>query len=400
MLFKNEQDLKDFINNRVIEKKDLEYKLTLPNFDNDTEKVEILADISSFANTNGGVLIYGIREEAGEPKEIVGMEIEDIDKTVSRIENILRDGIKPRIPGIETHPIKLSTGKIVLIISIPKSFISPHRVIFRGHDKFYARNTNGKYQMDVDELRIAFNLSQTITEKIRDFRKERIAEIMNDETPVPMPKGAKICLHLIPFISLKPGQIYELKENVLRTLPPIYSEGWNYRYNFDGFVTFNFINKGEYSGKSWSYVQFFRNGILESVDGQILKARSNKEKRLYFIPGFSLEKELIKAFKNYLTIFKTLNIELPIFVFLSLTEVKGYSMFTRGTSKIRDDENNNIPKIDRNVLLLPEVLIETYDCSPEKVLKPCFDSIWNACGYPYSHYYNEKGEWIGEKKNL
>ena len=29
---------------------------------------------------------------------------------------------------------------------------------------------------------------------------------------------------------------------------------------------------------------------------------------------------------------------------------------------------------------------------PDAVLKPCFDSIWNACGYPRSMNYDEEGK--------
>ena len=49
--------------------------------------------------------------------------------------------------------------------------------------------------------------------------------------------------------------------------------------------------------------------------------------------------------------------------------------------------------IDREILQLPEIIIESYDASAEKVLKPCFDSIWNACGFPISLNYNDEGGW-------
>ncbi|MBU7009184.1 MAG: hypothetical protein HXS46_00730 [Theionarchaea archaeon] len=48
--------------------------------------------------------------------------------------------------------------------------------------------------------------------------------------------------------------------------------------------------------------------------------------------------------------------------------------------------------IDRDVLALPEIMIENYDIIARDILKPCFDSIWNACGFPRSLNYNEAGE--------
>ncbi len=49
--------------------------------------------------------------------------------------------------------------------------------------------------------------------------------------------------------------------------------------------------------------------------------------------------------------------------------------------------------IDRDVLLLPEVIIENYDEKASKILKFCFDALWNAFGYPKSENYSESGEW-------
>ncbi len=51
--------------------------------------------------------------------------------------------------------------------------------------------------------------------------------------------------------------------------------------------------------------------------------------------------------------------------------------------------------IDRDILLLPEIVIESYDVIAEDILRPCFDSIWNACGFPRSPNYDDTGEWVG-----
>jgi hypothetical protein len=82
-----------------------------------------------------------------------------------------------------------------------------------------------------------------------------------------------------------------------------------------------------------------------------------------------------------------LGVEPPIFIFLTLIGVKGYSMsFNR-------DGRDEVHKIDRDILLLPEAIIEGYDFVAEDVLRLCFDSIWNACGLPRSLNYDEDGNW-------
>ncbi len=54
---------------------------------------------------------------------------------------------------------------------------------------------------------------------------------------------------------------------------------------------------------------------------------------------------------------------------------------------------DEVHTIDRDILQLPEVMLQNYDEKAENVLKPCFDSIWNACGFRGSFNYNEKEEW-------
>ncbi len=77
-----------------------------------------------------------------------------------------------------------------------------------------------------------------------------------------------------------------------------------------------------------------------------------------------------------------------MFVFLTLLGVKGYSM---GLNPEHYDTEGY--QIDSDILQLPEVIIESYDEVAKNILRPCFNSIWNACGFPRSFNYNDKGEW-------
>lgn len=53
-----EADLLALVQDQAFEDKHLEYKLTLPGGSNDDKK-EFLADVSSFANADGGIILYG-----------------------------------------------------------------------------------------------------------------------------------------------------------------------------------------------------------------------------------------------------------------------------------------------------------------------------------------------------
>lgn len=362
----DEDYLQSLIDNKVLERKTLEYKEVLSG-NSDAEKREFLADVSSFANAAGGDLIFGIKEVKGVPTELCGLTIANVDDKKLRLENIIRNGIKPRIPGISIREIPLQSSKVVIIIRIPRSWVLPHMVTFKNLSRFYSRNSTGKYQLDVPEIRALFALSETTTERIRNFRRGRLSNIVSGETPVALIKDRpKVILHIIPFGAFDPSVKFDIS-----ILP---KRGERFGYNFDGLLKYEAF----FQSLADTYLQIFRNGIIESV-------------RVYDfeqIPSELYERELLRDLSDYLLLQKRLGIEPPLFIMLSLLDVKGYTMaITRGKTAA----------IDRDALPVPEIMIENIDCDPAEVMRPLFDTVWNAAGWPRSMNYNEKGEWVGQK---
>lgn len=380
----NFNDLEQLGTDTVLEGKTIEYKQQLPD-SSDSNRKEFLADISSFANASGGDLIFGITEEKGSPKNINGMEIEDIDSEIRKYENIIRDGIEPRII-FSTRAINISDKKFIFIFRINKSWIGPHRVIYKGHDKFYSRNSAGKYALDTNELKNAFNLSQTLTEQIIKFKTERIIQLSADNLPLPFYNGGKIILHLIPLESFSPN--YSIDLNPIISAPaklrPIYASGWSHRINLEGVLSY----AESRDGKSHSYVQLYRNGIIEAVEGLIL--REDKEKKI--IPSLTYELELLKSLSELLKLAKELGINMPIVIFLTLVGVKDWEM---GVDSSRFDYEDYY-KIDRDILQLPETIIESYDIKSGNILRPMFDLVWNTCGFKRSYNFDEVGNWTAK----
>ncbi len=158
-----EADLLALITDGVAEGRTIDYKRLLPG-NADMEKKEFLADASSFANTVGGDLVFGMDEAAGLPTQITGVQTADFDAEIRRLDSILAAGLSPRIRS-STQIVTLAAGGRVIVIRVQRSWNGPHRVVFQGHDKFYGRNSAGKYPLDVNELRAAFTLSNTATER-------------------------------------------------------------------------------------------------------------------------------------------------------------------------------------------------------------------------------------------
>ncbi len=196
-------DIEELMQNNVPEGRTLDYKLTLPG-GRDGDKKEFAADISSFANASGGDLLFGVEEAQGVPVAIPGVTIADVDAEKLRLESIIRTGIQPHISGIRVRAIPGFPQGHVVLVRIPRSWASPHLVTHSGDFRFYTRHNTGKDRMDVSEIRTAFHLSETIPERMRRFRDDRLARVIARETPVPIiNEAAYVVVHLLPLSSFR-----------------------------------------------------------------------------------------------------------------------------------------------------------------------------------------------------
>ena len=376
-----EADLVHLIDEGILEKKVIEYKSQLPN-NSDDDKKKFLATISSFTNASGGDIIYGMVEDrtTGKPMELTGVKIENVDQEILRLEQMIRDGIEPNIPSssIITHPLLLENSNYALIIRVGRSWLSPHRVSYKQWNKFYTRSTNGKYRFDIQELKSAFILSDSIGEKMKKFRENRISDIFANELPIPFYPSPKLALHLIPLTAFNLGKSYDLDIS-LYDIQPIKSSNFERRYNIDGLLTYSKFRTAE---RSYSYTQLFRNGIIEAVNSEILWTRKGEK----IITITYVEDALIEAVPTYMNVYNKLKIDLPVFLFLTLVDVKGFTiLLNRARGSIQPYP------IDRDIVLVPEIIIKKIDFDPIKTLKPVFDCIWNACGFKKSFNYDDKG---------
>ncbi|PIP42262.1 ATP-dependent DNA helicase RecG [Candidatus Desantisbacteria bacterium CG23_combo_of_CG06-09_8_20_14_all_40_23] len=101
-------------------------------------------EIVAFANTEGGSIIFGIRDNTS---EIIGLTKQQTDAIDTQIANITTDLIKPFLQ-ITTDTI-LIDNKILLIISVPKGSSKPYNI--RG--SIYIRQGSTKRPLsDTDEI--------------------------------------------------------------------------------------------------------------------------------------------------------------------------------------------------------------------------------------------------------
>lgn len=377
-----ETQLQRLVDDAVAESKTLEYKADLQ-LQTDEQKREFLSDLTALANTDGGDLVLGIRAEKGVAVELVGLKGFIPDDRLGQIENLLRDSVQPRIAGIQPRVVPLGKGLRALILRVPRSLNAPHMVRHQGITRFCGRNSNGKYDLDVNELRSAFLASEGLSERLRNFRLDRINKLASGTTPVPLTSRHLMVLHLLPVVSARPdirfgvGELSTLVEtNLLR---PFGSSGWGPHYTMDGLMVASSWKENSFHG----YVQLFRNGYLESVESQSLVPRDDNKT----IPSIAWERYILHCFGSYLRAFEALKLPPPYVASLSLLNVRGYSML------VGPRYDNPSRPVNQDHLLTDEILIESPTEKPHVILRPLFDQIWNGCGWPKSINYDIDGNW-------
>src|SRR5216684_2540156 len=147
----DQSHLQGVIDGKSVEARTIEYKRESYG-GSDAQHAEFLADVSSFANAIGGDLVIGMAAKAGIPTAFAPFE-GDADAELLRLEQMARWGLEPRIQNLQTKAVDIGGRGKVLIIRVPRSYRQPHRIIFRGKNRFWSRSSAGKFEPNVDELR-------------------------------------------------------------------------------------------------------------------------------------------------------------------------------------------------------------------------------------------------------
>jgi hypothetical protein len=134
----------------------LEYKAADALKKGDSSKKEIAKDVSSIANANGGIIIYGISEDRNNkhlPERIDSVNCREYSKEwLDRIIN----QISPKIEGLIIHPVKTCDDdtSYAYVVEIPKS-TTAHQNLYDY--KYYRRRNFQAEPMPDYEVREVMN---------------------------------------------------------------------------------------------------------------------------------------------------------------------------------------------------------------------------------------------------
>ena len=148
----DQSDLQKFVDNNIPESLHLDYKAS--DALSDKKKDEILKDVSAFANSDGGMIIYGIKEDKQNHTFSIDTGIDASKRNWQEwVGQIIDSGIFPKISGIKINSINLDSGNFAYAIEIPKSSSAPHQ----SPDKKYYKRSNSQSQpmehYEIDDIR-------------------------------------------------------------------------------------------------------------------------------------------------------------------------------------------------------------------------------------------------------
>lgn len=146
----NLKDITDLIQNEVEESIYLEFKEAGALDKAEGKRKEITKDVSAFANSDGGIIVYGIKEQNHRASSLTYIDGNEFSK--EWLEQVINSGVQRHIPDVRIFPIR-HEGKIensIYVVKIPKSTEAPH---INRDKRFYKRFNFESVIMEEYEIR-------------------------------------------------------------------------------------------------------------------------------------------------------------------------------------------------------------------------------------------------------
>lgn len=237
--------------------------------------------------------------------------------------------------------------------------------------------------MSVDELRRSFLFAESVEQRIRQFRKERIDLFLADQGPLEISReNPTLVCHIVPRVAF----VDPVTLNIDKVMAPgpLGASGWNNMFSMDGLVNYS-GTEGNFESIR-AFTTLFRNGIQEAV----AKVHAGFIEGVFGCSVDEIEGYIAQAVRKVLRFNEEHNIAPPYYVMASILFTEGvYGHFGNHRSPYH-------APCRRAHLLLPDLVIDPALLDAGILqLRPLFDQLWNAFGHPSSPSF-EHGGWYAQ----
>lgn len=216
--------------------------------------------------------------------------------------------------------------------------------------------------------------------RFRHLHEDRCELIRKDGQHVRLYNETRLVIHLLPEASCFEMQTVSAAtlKKVSESIKPLGGNSSGYgmgRFNADGYL----LQSGDVAR---CYTQLYRCGRIEAVMSDLYYEGNGNGKLLR--PW--CDDAILSTLEGFLPFAKLIGLEPPFWFFASVLGCVGVRI---PISRSWGNASNHA--IDREVVRLPEIKIETFETDPDQHLRPVLDVLWNAAGLERSFNYDENG---------
>ena len=358
----DEATFRRLIDNQVSEGRDLEFKRELPGGGDEATR-EFLADVTAFANAQGGDIVFGLDEANGVAADLPGVAADDPDAAILRLEGKLQTGVEPRLIGVRIKWVPLGNGRGALVLRIPGSLSAPHRVTFRNGARFYGRNSRGKYELDVHDLLHVFTASAQLPQQFRQIHAEAIAASQGVDMPFAIDQAPTAVISVAPLgLFREERRIGVTRDNAV---VPVRAGAYTTLDTIEGVLMHARVGE---DGRVGSYALTYRTGRTDSafVIGGV-RQHDGEERRTVWPTTFE---QGLQTMTNATQMqLRQHGIEGPWVILTSVVGAKGFRMII--------GDGYPTPVAFRNNVLLAQHIVERID---NEALMPIAEAFWLLFG--------------------
>lgn len=140
----------------VFESDRFDFKEMLPHAKSNTDKLRLRKTCAAFANSAGGFLIFGVKDEKGlsVADRLVGLDPAfDFPTNFGSFASTCQPSVEW---AFQNPPLRLPQGRIIHVVHIPPGVRCPHAVAEDDRWHFVKRTNKGNEAMSYEEVRLAF----------------------------------------------------------------------------------------------------------------------------------------------------------------------------------------------------------------------------------------------------